>query len=112
MNNYTTIRVNTSKQYDVLVCNGSLAEIGAVVANQFDKCRIAILTDDIVNSLYADTVTESLQQNGFSCAKYIFPNGEKSKNINYAEATVKIMSALNDVSLAQIDALAEELSKN
>lgn len=93
MNNYTTIRVNTSKQYDVLVCNGSLAEIGAVVANQFDKCRIAILTDDIVNSLYADTVTESLQQNGFSCAKYIFPNGEKSKNINTVLEFIDFLAA-------------------
>ena len=93
MNNYTTIRVNTSKQYDVLVCNGSLAEIGAVVANQFDKCRIAILTDDIVNSLYADTVTESLQQNGFSCVKYIFPNGERSKNINTVLGFINFLAA-------------------
>lgn len=34
---------------------------------------------------------------------------EKSKDIKYAENTVKIMSALNDDSKAQIDALAEEL---
>ena len=34
---------------------------------------------------------------------------EKSKNINYTDATVKIMSALNEESVAQISALAEEL---
>ncbi len=34
---------------------------------------------------------------------------EKSKNINYTEATVKIMSALNDDSRAQLKALADEL---
>lgn len=36
---------------------------------------------------------------------------EKSKNLTYTEATVKITSALNDESKAQIYALAEELSK-
>jgi len=35
---------------------------------------------------------------------------EKSKNLAFAENTVKIMSALNDESTAQLMALAEELS--
>ena len=36
---------------------------------------------------------------------------EKSKNLTYAENTVKILSALNDTSRAQLEALAAELSK-
>ena len=36
---------------------------------------------------------------------------EKSKNITFAENTVKILSALSDDSRAQIDALAKELCK-
>ncbi len=36
---------------------------------------------------------------------------EKSKNLTFAENTVKIMSALNDESTAQLEALAEELCK-
>ena len=36
---------------------------------------------------------------------------EKSKNLTYAETEVKIMSALNEASAAQLDALAEEMSK-
>ena len=36
---------------------------------------------------------------------------EKSKNLTYAETEVKIISALNDDSRAQIKALAEELAK-
>jgi len=36
---------------------------------------------------------------------------EKSKNLTFTEANVKIMSALNDESTAQITALAEELCK-
>ena len=37
---------------------------------------------------------------------------EKSKNITYAQTTVKILSALNEDSSAQIDALAKELCEN
>jgi flavorubredoxin len=36
---------------------------------------------------------------------------EKSKNLNYTEATVKIMSALSDESKTQLAALADELCK-
>lgn len=36
---------------------------------------------------------------------------EKCKNLTYADTTVKIMSALNEESTAQIDALAKELCK-
>ena len=36
---------------------------------------------------------------------------EKSKNLRYTDTTVKILSALNDESIAQIRALASELSK-
>jgi hypothetical protein len=34
---------------------------------------------------------------------------EGSKNLTYTNTTVKIFSALNDESRAQVDALAEEL---
>ena len=36
---------------------------------------------------------------------------EKSKNITFSDTTVKIVSSLNEESLAQLDALAQELSK-
>ena len=36
---------------------------------------------------------------------------EKSKNLTYADTTVRIMSALNDESTAQIDSLADELCR-
>jgi flavorubredoxin len=36
---------------------------------------------------------------------------EKSKNITFTDTTVKIFSALNADSIAQVDALAEELCR-
>ena len=39
----------------------------------------------------------------------VVDNFEKSKNIDFAENTVKILSAVNNENLSQIDALSEEL---
>lgn len=58
--------------------------------------------------------TVALIENGSwaaSAAKVMAKMLENSKNITYTEASVKITSALSDESRAQIDALAEELSK-
>lgn len=58
--------------------------------------------------------TVGLMENGSwaaMAAKVMRTMLEKSKNITYTDTTVKIMSALNEASRAQIDALAEELCK-
>lgn len=58
--------------------------------------------------------TVGLMENGSwaaMAAKAMRTMLEKSKNITYTDTTVKIMSALDNESRAQIDALAEELCK-
>ena len=58
--------------------------------------------------------TVALIENGSwapTAAKVMKGMLEKSKNITFAENTVKILSALNDESKAQLDALAKELCK-
>lgn len=46
-----------------------------------------------------------------TAAKVMTGMFEKSKNVTFAENTVKILSALNEESIAQLDALVEELSE-
>lgn len=56
--------------------------------------------------------TVAFMENGswaVTAAKCMRQEMEKCKDITFAENTVKIMSAVNEESLAQIDALAEEL---
>ena len=58
--------------------------------------------------------TVALMENGtwaLTAAKVMTKMLESSKNITFAENTVKILSALNGESRAQIDALAQELAK-
>ena len=58
--------------------------------------------------------TVGLMENGSwapMAAKVMKGMFEKSKNITFTETTVKILSALNDESRTQIDALAQELAQ-
>ena len=76
-----TVRISTSKSYDVLIGRGILQDSGSLIRNISKAKTAAIITDDIVNSLYADTLEASLQAAGFETVKFVFLNGEKSKNI-------------------------------
>ena len=93
MDKYNIIKVNTSHKYNVMVCNGMLPELGNVMSKLFDRCSIAILTDDIVDALYADTVIKSLKANGFRCIKHTIPNGESSKNMDSVLSFINFMAS-------------------
>jgi len=77
-----TVRVDASKSYDILIGSDLLKSTGKLVSNVVSPCKAAIITDDIVNSLYADLVQSSLEKSGFATCKYVFNNGECSKNIS------------------------------
>ena len=81
-NNIKTICVSASKKYDIIIARGLLKEIGEIFLKRFKLCKIAIITDDVVDKLYADGVQKSLENSGFNIVKFVFPNGEASKNIN------------------------------
>lgn len=77
-----TVEVNASKSYNVIIGSGILNDCGKMIAQVTNASKVAVVTDDIVNSLYADRVQASLEGSGFSVVKFVFKNGEKSKNIN------------------------------
>lgn len=76
------VHVNASKEYDVLIGNNLLSECGRLIGGILPKGRTAIISDDKVFPLYGETVKNSLEENGFLVETFIFPNGEKSKNIS------------------------------
>ena len=75
------IRINTTQPYDVVIERGSLKKCGEYVASITSSRTAAIITDDIVEKLYLGDVRRSLEENGFKCTSYVFPNGEQSKSI-------------------------------
>lgn len=76
------VHVNAGKGYSVHIGNDILHSTGEILSSIFPKCRVAIITDDIVEKLYLPEVKKSLCDSGFDVCSYAFPNGEKSKNIS------------------------------
>ncbi|MFA6729957.1 MAG: 3-dehydroquinate synthase [Candidatus Izemoplasmatales bacterium] len=77
----TTIPVRASKQYNVLIGDGLIRKLSSLISDICLSKKIAVITDNIVDRLYADQVNTNLTDHGYSVVRYVFPNGEDSKNI-------------------------------
>ncbi|MCQ4937449.1 3-dehydroquinate synthase [Anaerotignum propionicum] len=75
------VEVNTSTQYDILIGKGLLTQVGKEMASRISPCKVALITDDKVDSLFSATVAHSLTHAGFDLCKFVFPRGEGSKHI-------------------------------
>lgn len=75
-----TVRVRASKSYDILIGSGILGRIGAHVREICGGLTAAVITDDIVERLYFQTVESSLLDAGYKVVKFVIQNGESSKN--------------------------------
>ncbi|KXL53355.1 3-dehydroquinate synthase [Anaerotignum neopropionicum] len=76
-----SVKVNTSTEYDILIGKGLLTQVGKEVSKRVAPCKAAMITDSKVDSLFSATVALSLADAGFSVCKFVFPQGEGSKNI-------------------------------
>lgn len=85
------VRVNASKSYDIFIRAGLLEDAGEYIKRAAGGSKAAIITDDIVDGLYARTVEKSLSDAGYGVVKYVFPSGESSKN---AENFLRILDFL------------------
>ena len=75
-----TVRVRASKSYDILIGSGILGGIGSHVREICAGKTAAVITDDIVERLYFQTVESSLIDSGYRVIKFVIQNGESSKN--------------------------------
>ena len=94
------ITVKASGEYDVLIGKGFLHSSGELIKEVLNPCKIAVITDDIVDRLYSETVIASLEGAGYSVIKYVIKHGEKSKNL---ETCAKILSFLAQNKLTRTD---------
>ena len=94
------IIVNASKNYDILVGKNLIKDLGEIFIKRFSKCKVAIITDDIVDKLYSSVVEKSLNEKGFKVCKFVFNNGEKSKNF---KTYIEIVNFLAKEELSRTD---------
>ncbi len=97
-----TVHVSASRDYDVHIGTGILPQTGPILRDTIGPRTAAVVTDDIVDSLYGDTVCASLEQAGFRVCRYVFPNGEKSKS---AGTYIGILEFLAENRLTRSDLL-------
>ncbi len=88
----TTVRVNASSSYDIIIGKGLLSSLGKQIKSTVGSCRPCIVTDDKVDALYSSAVEQSLVSEGFSCEKFVIPNGEASKNTSNLIALLEFLA--------------------
>lgn len=97
-----TIHVPVAQAYDVLIGRGLLAQCGRTIRPLTRAAACAVITDDNVAPLYAETVRRSLEAEGFRVETYVFPHGEGSKN---AQTLLSIYSFLCEREITRSDCL-------
>ncbi len=75
------IHVAASRPYDVILENGCLGLAGEYILPYCKNGYAAIVTDDIVDGLYGAVLEKALLEKGIRTVKFVFPNGEASKNV-------------------------------
>ena len=61
-----TVKVTASKEYIVHIGTGFLDTIGEKISEIKRLCRVVLVSDDTVYSLYGERVKKSLTEAGFS----------------------------------------------
>lgn len=86
------IRVNASKEYDVVIGKGILASLGERCAELFGKSRAVIVTDSNVAPLWLDKVKNSLESAGIESVEFVFTAGEESKSTETLCSLIEFMA--------------------
>ena len=87
------VEVHASRNYDVLIGRGLLAEVGPRVAAVIPPCAAALIADDTVDALYGDRAAASLAAAGFDVRRFSFPHGEKHKNLHTLSDILEFMAS-------------------
>ena len=97
-----TVEVDAAVRYNIVIDKGILPKSGDMIKEVTSAERVAVINDDTVDKLYSDVVMKSLSDAGFETFKFVFPHGEKSKNISTFSS---ILEFLAESGLTRTDAL-------
>lgn len=97
-----TVEVDAAVRYNIVIDKGILPKSGDMIKEVTSAERVAVITDDTVDKLYSDVVMKSLSDAGFETFEFVFPHGEKSKNISTFSS---ILEFLAESGLTRTDAL-------
>ncbi len=75
-----TLPDRAASGYDIHIGRGLRFRAGDMISSVSKPCRVLLLTDDTVESLYADEVSASLSQAEYTVIRHVIPHGEGSKS--------------------------------
>ena len=94
------IKYKKEIDYNILIKNGILKNVGKLVKKLLKGERVLIITDNIVANLYANKIKKSLEKENIITSICVLNNGEANKNI---ESVINIYSALAQAELSRND---------
>ncbi|MBV9276068.1 MAG: 3-dehydroquinate synthase [Verrucomicrobia bacterium] len=80
------------RSYRVVIGQGLIDQLGALLRRANLKGTVALITDDRVQPLYASRATSSLTQAGYKTSLHVVPHGERSKSFTAAEQLCESLS--------------------
>ena len=72
------------RSYDIEIESNSLSRVGVSLASLGDASRVVLITDDNVEPLYGEIVSNSIVDRGLDLDVAVIPAGEESKSIEVA----------------------------
>lgn len=89
----TAIHVCASREYDVIIGSGILADCGEYTARAIgSRGKAAVISDENVFPLYAPAVIGSLRNAGFEAHSFTFKGGESTKTLATYEGILSFLS--------------------
>lgn len=85
MEEIKTLRVNVKNGYEIKIGKNLLDNLGAEISLLTKDSKIAVISDDVVFSLYGKRVIENIKEQGFIVKSYYFNHGEENKNLRTYE---------------------------
>lgn len=79
------VEVKTGRKYDILIEHGIIKKSGEYIRPLTRAVRAVIVSDSNVAPIYADTVKDSLEKNGFETSVFVFEAGEERKRLSTIE---------------------------
>lgn len=99
----STVHINASVSYDMRIGAGILPTLGETVQLVCPRAmRYVLVTDDVVEPLWARPVTESLEKASLTGQVFTFPHGETSKNV---QTLVELLNFIAKAKLTRSDIL-------
>jgi len=73
------IEIKTEKPYEVLIGKAILSGLGGHILSAHKACKVAVVTDNIVDALYLGQTEASLDDAGFAVNSFVIESGERKK---------------------------------